>query len=120
MSTYEVQMLSSSSDAIYTVVCRHEDGIAFGMNCDCPAGQFGDLCKHLISIFGRDARFLCPDKPEYTQDFQSMCDSFEGSAFRRAYDGMLDQLDAIKAEQDALKQAAKDVKLAFVRSLNTQ
>lgn len=116
MPTYSFLMKSSShEDVLYSVECAYDDNSVLTIRCDCMAGHMGDLCKHVKSFFEGKCPFLLYD--DDVQNFTGLSVLLTRSAAHGAYQQMLNDLAAIEQNQKALNEAAKNVKLAFVRHL---
>jgi len=48
---------SSHPDKPYKVLFLHKDG-KVSVLCDCPAGEWGKLCKHKLALIGKDTKML--------------------------------------------------------------
>ena len=61
----EKTLFALSSDGVtsYRVVFRHEDGKVL-IDCNCPAGEMGKLCRHKLSLLAGDNRMLSDQKKQ--------------------------------------------------------
>ena len=64
---------NSSSGGSYDVEIEIDGQQVFRMRCNCPAGSFGQLCKHLKAFFESNSSFL--HRPEQHARFRELCEA---------------------------------------------
>jgi len=62
---------NSSSGGSYTVDVESNGQQVFGLRCNCPAGSFSQLCKHLKAFFESNSSFL--HRPDQHDVFRQIC-----------------------------------------------
>lgn len=102
----EITLLAKSSshpDEPYKVVFRYEEGL-LRILCNCPAGQFGQFCKHKVSLALKDPKMLFDQKQKDQLD--------------RAYEwvkassltDLFDEIRRIERELEDMKKRLKSAK----------
>jgi hypothetical protein len=100
MSSYTI-LIKSSSGGRYNVVF---DIATFKTGCDCPAGMFGDLCKHLKTFFEADQSLL-------------FCEALKNAEIYAAYAELQAGLKDLDRQKKALTAQGSVLKAAFVKRL---
>jgi hypothetical protein len=62
---------NKSSGGAYVVQVESDATQVHALRCDCPAGSFAQLCKHLKAFFESNSAFL--HRPDQHEVFRSFC-----------------------------------------------
>lgn len=91
-----INMLSSDEVTIYTVDFELGDGKLI-VQCDCPAGAFGKLCKHKLQLLAGDLANLANVTQE--DDYREVMNWIQQSQLPN----MIDQLSIVEKELEKKK-----------------
>ena len=89
-----------------------KDGESLTAICTCPAGTYGNFCKHRISILDGDAKAITSDN---VGQAATVVDWLVGTDVEAA----LSELRAAEKIADADKKALNDAKRKLARAMNT-
>lgn len=89
-----------------------KDGDSLTAVCDCPAGTYGNLCKHRITILDGDASSVCSDN---AAEVATIVNWLPGTDVAAA----LAELRAAEKRDDAGKTELNDAKRKLARAMNT-
>jgi uncharacterized Zn finger protein len=87
-----------------------KDGDSLTAICTCPAGTYGNFCKHRIAIIGGDGKAITSDNADKVA---TVVEWLPGTDVDEA----LTQLRA--AEREGLKDAVATAKKKLARAMNT-
>jgi uncharacterized Zn finger protein len=87
-----------------------KDGDSLTAICTCPAGTYGNFCKHRIAILAGDGAAITSDNADKVP---TVVEWLPGTDVAEA----LDQLRA--AEKEAVKTAINNAKKKLARAMNT-
>jgi len=106
----EINLLAKSSsqtELSYQVNFNFLDGVLF-INCSCPAGNFGQLCKHKIAFIEGDHDMLYDESQH--QLLKDVIGLINASPFKEEYLRFRSREMEIKKIQQKLKDELKDLK----------
>lgn len=110
MEQLTIQVKGSSSDPYELTFIK--DGDNLKALCTCPAGSFGNLCKHRVAVLdGKSAAVLDDDKAKVPKAVEWLVDSDVEKA--------LSELRKLEATPDASKDALVAAKRKLARAMNT-
>ncbi len=110
MEQFTIQVKGSSSDPYEVTFIKDSDNLT--ALCTCPAGSFGNLCKHRVAILdGKTASVIDEDKTKVPRAVEWLA----GSDVERA----LLALRKLEAMPDATKDAIAAAKRKLARAMNT-
>ena len=89
-----------------------KDGASLTAICTCPAGIYGNFCKHRISILDGDAKAITSDN---ANQVTTVIDWLVGTDVETA----LSELRAAEKIADPDKKALNDAKRKLARAMNT-
>ncbi len=108
MEKIELLAKSSSGDGSYLVTfTRNKSGLS--INCTCPAGQFGQLCKHKLRL-SDGIRSMLFDQGQI-DELEQVQAWIAGSG----YPELFERLNDLESEQVRLKKEIKDTKAMLGR-----
>jgi hypothetical protein len=81
-----------------------KDGDSLTALCDCPAGQFGNACKHRIVILDGDASGICSDNADEAPKLIEWLKGTDVEAALAAMRRAENDPDKTKADVAALKK----------------
>lgn len=110
MAAYTVYF-NSSAGGYYSVQVEWDDQQINALRCDCPAGSFSQLCKHLKAFFEFNASFL--HRPDQHDTFRSIRGRLQRSPLNDDYNRLLSDI----RHCDDMEVTAK-LKGAFVEKLS--
>lgn len=99
---------SSSREEPYSVEFRLKDNL-LSVECDCPAGERGQLCKHKLSFISHKKAMLYDS--EQAQELDKVCKWVECSDFSE----LLKVLEETERELEQAKRKLKTTKMKFGR-----
>jgi uncharacterized Zn finger protein len=99
---------SSSREEPYEVVFRLEDNL-LTVECDCPAGEWGQLCKHRLSFIAHKKAMLYDS--EQVRELDKVCQWVDCSG----YSELVAELKAAENELEKAKKRLKTTKMKFSR-----
>lgn len=104
-------VLSSKGDDVYQVsVHLHTDSVI--CTCDCPAGKFGKICKHKISILSGDGHALARN------DQLPLLNSLSGKLFGSEVRSCLRELNEADNALSSAKKNFDDAKRKLERLIH--
>jgi len=89
-----------------------KDGASLTAICTCPAGTYGNFCKHRISILDGNAKAITSDNVDQAT---TVVDWLVGTDVEAA----LSELRAAEKIADPDKKALNDAKRKLARAMNT-
>ena len=89
-----------------------KDGDSLTAICTCPAGTYGNFCKHRISILDGDISAIVSDNAELAKTVLAWLAGTDVEA-------ALSELRAAEAAGEPSKQAVADAKRKLARAMNT-
>lgn len=104
---------SSDPDQVYEVVFEKVDG-KVRVLCDCPAGEFGKLCKHKMNLVFGDQRSSGCDDNSLMDSAQALIQETTMIDFILSFES---NINRIEAEQRKLKKEMKNLKNQLGRML---
>jgi len=104
-------LVKGSSKDPYEVIFI-KDGSSLTAICNCPAGTYGNFCKHRINILDGKTAAITSDNADQVS---AVVDWLPGTDVASA----LDELRAIEKDKDADKSALSDAKRKLARAMNT-
>ena len=105
---------SSQPELSYSVNFIIVDGV-LRIHCSCPAGTYGQLCKHKTSLIEGDNNLLYDiSQQELLADVFS---TIKASSFFHEYSRFLKRKMEIEKTQRKLKKEFKDIKLGLALKL---
>lgn len=104
-------LVKGSSKDPYEVIFI-KDGDSLTAICNCPAGTYGNFCKHRINILDGKATAITSDNADKVA---TVVDWLPGTDVAAA----LDELRVIEKDKDADKSALNDAKRKLARAMNT-
>lgn len=108
----ELVFLVKGSSAEPYEVTFIKDGESLTAICTCPAGSFGNFCKHRISILDGNARNITSDNVDKAA---TVVDWLPGTDVEAA----LVEMRAAEAEGDPDKKALNAAKRKLARAMNS-
>lgn len=110
MEQFTIQVKGSSSEPYELTFIK--DGDSLTALCTCPAGSFGNLCKHRVAVLdGKSAAVLDDDKAKVPQAVEWLV----GSDVEKA---LLD-MRKLESTADASKDALVAAKRKLARAMNS-
>jgi uncharacterized Zn finger protein len=110
MEELTLQVKGSSSDPYELTFIK--DGVSLTALCTCPAGSFGNSCKHRVAILDGDAAAVLDDDKG---KIATVVDWLVGTDVESALQAMRD-LDAVP---DATKEAKLAAKKKLAKAMNS-
>lgn len=89
-----------------------KDGDSLTALCSCPAGQYGNFCKHRIAILDGNAKAIVSDNADQVA---TIVDWLQGTDVGTA----LGEFRAIEASRDEPKSALVAAKRKLARAMNS-
>lgn len=110
MEQFSLLVKGSSADPYEVTFIKDGDNLT--ALCTCPAGSFGNLCKHRVAILdGKSSAVLDDDKSKVPRAVEWLA----GSDVEKA----LLELRKVEAMPDATKDALVAAKRKLARAMNT-
>lgn len=110
MEQFTIQVKGSSSEPYELTFIK--DGDSLTALCTCPAGSFGNLCKHRVAVLdGKSAAVLDDDKAKVSQAVEWLADSDVEKA--------LLEMRKLESAADAPKDALVAAKRKLARAMNS-
>ena len=101
---------SSNSDLSYDVVFELKNNNLF-IRCDCKAGEFGRLCRHIKAFLYGDISILYDERQE--KKFIEVCEWIQQTKCQK----YLIELDEIKKQIETLKKKEQAAQRALERRI---
>lgn len=112
MSPSELTFRVKGSSAEPYEVTFIKDGDSLTALCTCPAGQYGNFCKHRISILDGDTRAIVSDNAD---SVPTIIDWLQGTDVAAA----LVEFRELEASADKPKSALVSAKRKLARAMNS-
>lgn len=103
--------IKGSSTQPYRVTFIKDEGSLTAI-CNCPAGQFGNFCKHRIAILNGEFNAICSDNPN---DAETVLEWLVDTDVERA----LTELRAAESAEDVTKKRLQELKKKLARAMNS-
>jgi len=98
---------SSQPESPYIVNFINKDGILF-IHCSCPAGTYGQLCKHKTAFIEGDYNMLYDNSQR--QLLKDVLSTINTSPLKKEYFRLINRKIEIEKKQRKLKNELKDIK----------
>ena len=110
MTRIDIEVPSSSSEATYLVSVGQDDQGIF-VNCSCPAGVFGKLCKHKLEVLNAASGNAESDSDAACHDIHRL---IENTDILR----LLNRMNLADLDFQSAKRALESAKRDMEKSLN--
>jgi uncharacterized Zn finger protein len=101
---------SSSRPEPRTVhVTRDDSGLSFF--CDCPAGNWGRICKHKMALAAGNDSML------YDEDQRGNFEKVKDWVAQSGYPDLIKELKAAENEQKSAREKVSDIKVKITRAM---
>ena len=110
MEQLTIHVKGSSKDPYELIFIK--DGDSLTALCNCPAGSFGNSCKHRVSILDSDAGAVVDDDKDKVA---TVVEWLKGTDVEAA----LSEMRATNADPDATKTAVTAAKRKLSRAMNS-
>ena len=110
MSQLEFLVKGSAKEPYEVIFIK--DGENLTGICTCPAGTYGNVCKHRVSIIDGDARAVVSDNPDEV-------DTIAAWVIGTDVEAALKALRAAEAAGAPSSDAVKDARANLARALNS-
>ena len=110
MEELTMQVKGSSKDPYEVTFIK--DGDSLTALCDCPAGTFGNLCKHRVAILDGDSRAVVDKDKQKT-------DTVVGWLAGTDVESALAQLRSVEADKTAPKSDLVAAKRKVARAMSS-
>jgi len=114
MAVHTFQISSSSGGSYNVAVHFNADGVC-GLKCECKAGSFGEMCRHVRAFFECDESALF--NAAQSEQFQEVSGLVLRSIVGSRYAKLQADLAHVAVEQKLLKQRVETLKREFMQSM---